>query len=170
MNIQIEDLANPDILLEINNAAVPDVNRLDLARAQWLLANAALSKMAVVDGRVGGVIVVLSEFADFDSVYFRWFSQRYSNFFYIDRVIVSAQARRLGLAAALYRQVDQAAVEQELAIATEVYSRPPNTASLNFHAKMGFAEIGSQFSELEQKTVAKLMKYPERARTKEPPS
>lgn len=170
MTIQIENLVNPGILLEINNAAVPDVNGLDLPRAQWLLAHAALSKMAVVDGQAAGVMVVLSEFADFDSVYFRWFSQRYSNFIYIDRVIVSAWARRLGLAAALYREVDRAAIEQGLAIATEVYSRPPNTASLNFHAKMGFAEIGTQFSELEQKTVSKLMKYPERARTKAPPS
>lgn len=39
--------------------------------------------------------------------------------------------------------------------------------NLNFHAKMGFEEIGTQFSELEQKTVAKLMKYPDRARRKE---
>jgi hypothetical protein len=31
---------------------------------------------------------------------------------------------------------------------------------------MGFEEIGAQFSELEQKTVVKLMKYPNRARRK----
>lgn len=84
MNIQIQSLTKPEVLLKINNGAVPDVNLLDLAR--------------------------------------------YSNFIYIERVIVSAGARRLGLAAELYRRVEQVAGEKELAIATEVYSEPPNIA------------------------------------------
>lgn len=166
MRVRIENLIDPEILLEINNAAVPDVNRLEPAGARWLLAHAAVAKLAVVDGRPAGVLVALSESAGYNSGYFGWFSHRYSNFIYIDRVIVSAWARRLGLAAELYRQVDQAAAEKGLAIATDVYSEPPNAASLAFHAKMGFAEVGLQFSELEKKTVAKLLKFPERARRK----
>lgn len=88
-------------------------------------------------------------------------------FIYIDRVIVSAWARRLGVAAELYHHVEQVAKEKGVAIGADVYAEPPNRASLKFHAKMGFEEIGSQFSALEQKTAAKLMKYPDRARSKE---
>lgn len=166
MNIQIQSLTKPEVLQEINNEAVPDVNPLDLAKARWLVSHAALASMAIVNGQVAAAIVILSESAEFDSDYFRWFSERYSNFIYIERVIVSAWARRLGLAAELYRRVEEVAGEKGLAIATEVYSEPPNIASLKFHAKMGFEEIGNQFSELEQKTVVKLMKYPDRARRK----
>jgi hypothetical protein len=36
---KIENLVNPDILLEINSAAAPEVNLLDLPKAQWLLAH-----------------------------------------------------------------------------------------------------------------------------------
>jgi uncharacterized protein len=166
MSVQIENLVNPEILLEINNAAVPDVNRLDLPKAQWLLTHAALSRIATVEGQVAGVIVVLSELAEYDSSYFRWFTERYRNFIYIDRVIVPVWARRLGVAAELYRHVEQVAGEKGLAISVEVYSEPPNTASLKFHAKMSFQEVGCQFSELEKKTVSKLMKYPDRAQRK----
>lgn len=122
MNIQIQSLTKPEILLEVNNEAVPDVNLLDPAKAQWLVRHAALASMAVVDGQVAGAIVVLNESAEYDSVYFRWFSERYSNFIYIERVIVSAGARRLGLAAELYRHVEEMAGEKGLAIAAEVYS------------------------------------------------
>lgn len=146
---------------------MPDVNPLDLPKAQWLLAHAALARIATVEGQVAEAIIVLSELAEYDSDYFCWFSESYSNFICIDRVIVSAWARRLGVAAELYHHVEQVAKEKGVAIGADVYAEPPNRASLKFHAKMGFEEIGTQFSALEQKTVAKLMKYPDRAWRKE---
>lgn len=77
MEVQIENLINSTLLIEVNNAAAPDVNLLDLAKAQWLLAHAALAKIATVERQVAGAIVVLPESAAYDSDYFRWFSDRY---------------------------------------------------------------------------------------------
>ncbi len=164
MSLEIYPLTEPAILAEINNAAVPDVNELTLARAGWLVENAAFARLARLDGRLAGVIVALDETSGYDSDYFRWFTAHYRNFLYVDRVIVAAWARGRGVAALFYRHLEELAEARDQAIASEVYSEPPNVPSLNFHRKMGYAEVGQQFSHSEGKTVAKLIKFPERAR------
>jgi predicted GNAT superfamily acetyltransferase len=161
--LQIADLEDPEILLTTNNAAVPDVNELTNQKAGWLIAHARLTRVATLDGRVAGVIVVLSDTAELNSEYFRWFTARYENFIYIDRVIVAAPTRRLGVATMLYSEVDQIASKDRLAVASDVYCDPPNAASIAFHQKMGYGEVGQQFSPAEGKTVSKLMRYVEHA-------
>lgn len=166
VSVEVSILEDPEILMSINNSAVPEVTPLDRPKARWLLAHSILSSMVVLDGEVAGVMVALSETSGLDSEYYRWFTERYSGFVYVDRVIVSAWARGRGLATLLYREVEAVAAEHGLAIATEVYSEPPNAPSLAFHARMGYHEVGTQYSETEGKTVSKLMKYQERSRSK----
>jgi predicted GNAT superfamily acetyltransferase len=163
VNLHIATLDDAGVLATMNNSAVPDVNRIDDRKARWLIAHARLSASAALDGRAAGVIVVLDDAAALPSEYFQWFTARYRNFLYIDRVIVAAWARRQGVATRLYREVDRLANEHHLAVASEVYCDPPNAPSLAFHAKMGYVEIGQQLSLAEGKTVAKLMKYREKA-------
>jgi predicted GNAT superfamily acetyltransferase len=167
---RIDDLRDPGILRELNNAAAPDVNQIDERKADWLLTHSALARMAIVDGHAAGVIVVLGDASNLESDYFRWFTDRYENFLYIDRVIVAETVRRCGLATRLYREVDELARSSRMAIASEVYSQPPNIPSLNFHRKMGYREVGQQFSNSEGKMVSKLMKFGGRARPRRPPS
>lgn len=166
MKLEIISLTNPETLYTINNTAIPEVNLLDEAKARWLVEQAALARLATLEGQVAGVIIVLSDTAGLQSDYYDWFTQRYHNFMYIDRIIVAEWARGRGVASALYQEVEQAAQAQRLAIATEVYSRPPNIASLNFHRKRGFQEVGQQLNAAEGKTVSKLMKYPAHAQSK----
>jgi predicted GNAT superfamily acetyltransferase len=163
VNLHIATLDDAGVLATMNNSAVPDVNRIDDRKARWLIAHARLSASAALDGRAAGVIVVLDDTAALSSEYFQWFTARYRNFLYIDRVIVAAWARRQGVATRLYREVDRLANEHHLAVASEVYCDPPNAPSLAFHAKMGYMEIGQQLSLAEGKTVAKLIKYREKA-------
>jgi hypothetical protein len=167
MKLEITPLHNPETLLTINNAAVPEVNLLNEAKARWLVEQAALARMTILNGQAAGVIIVLSDTAGFESDYYGWFVERYRNFIYIDRVIVAEWARGQGVASALYQEVEQAAQAQRLAIAAEVYAQPPNIPSLNFHRKRGFQEVGQQINAAEGKTVAKLMKYLAHAHPKE---
>lgn len=161
MPLRIATLKDPNVLLEINNAAVPDTNVIDAARAQWLVAQAVTPGLALLDNRIAGVIIVLSDHCGFDSDYYRWFTTRYSNFLYIDRVIVAKWARGRGVAKQLYQEIERVAREKQLAVTADVYSEPPNTPSLNLHRSMGFHEVGTQQFPAEQKTVAKLMKFAE---------
>lgn len=165
MSLEINLLDNPAIFREINNSAVPNISFLDEARAEWLVSHSFFPRLAMLDGKVAGVIIVLSETAGFDSDYYRWYVERYTNFAYIERVVVSAWARGRGVATELYRHVEQMADEKGLAVAAEVDSDPPNIPSLNFHRKLGYQEVGTQFFEAEVKAVCKFMKYVERVET-----
>jgi predicted GNAT superfamily acetyltransferase len=161
--VEITPLTNSQILIEVNNSSVPDVNFLDEARAGWLVSHSLFSRLAMLDGRVAGVLIALSETAGFDSDYYRWYVARYKNFIYVDWVVVAAWARGLGVATELYHHLEHMAEEKGLAIAAEVYSDPPNVPSLNLHRKLGYQEVGTQFCEAEGKRVCKFMKYAERA-------
>jgi predicted GNAT superfamily acetyltransferase len=166
MNLEITTLDNPNILLDINNSAIPDINALDTHKAQWLTAHAVVPGLALLEGQVAGIVVVLSDQCEFDSDYYRWFTARYENFLYIDRVIVAAWARGRGVAKKLYQQVEQVAREHSLAIVADVYSDPPNTPSLNLHRAMGYDEVGTEYMPAVKKIVSKFMKYSERAKRK----
>jgi predicted GNAT superfamily acetyltransferase len=165
MKVEIGPIENSGVVMEINNSAIPDVNELSADKARWLVENSLMARLIKIDGRPAGVIIVLDEQASLDSDYYRWFVERYRNFVYIDRVIVSEQARGLGLATKLYWEVEKVAQETGRAIAADVYCEPANAPSLTFHQKLGYQEVGQQFCQQEGKTVAKLMKYPERVET-----
>jgi len=166
VTVQIADLRDPGALLALNNAAIPDVNRLDATKADWLTAHSVLARVATIGEAAAGVVIVLSETAALESEYFRWFTERYGNFLYIDRVVVASDARRHGIATTLYREVEALASKRAQAIASDVYCSPPNAASLRFHQKLGYVEVGQQFSASETRTVCKLMKFGDRARSR----
>lgn len=165
MTVEIINIESPEMLLDINNAAVPDVGVLTPAKAEWLAEHVVMPGLALLDGRPAGIVVLLSDSCGYDSDYYRWFTDRYHNFLYIDRIVSADWARGQGVAQALYRQIDQLAHQRHAAVVADVYSEPPNTPSLNFHRKMGFKEIGSQYFPTINKTAAKFMKYGERAQS-----
>jgi hypothetical protein len=164
MEIQILPLCDAPLLVEINNTGIPGVNRIGEPKARWLIEHAAAALLACVEDRPAGILIVLPETSNFDSDYFRWFTARYRNILYLDRVVVLEWARRHGVARRLYAEVDQLAQRLGAAIVSEVYSQPPNPVSTRFHTRCGYRQIGSQVIEGEGKVVSKLIKFPERAR------
>ncbi len=166
MSLEITPLTDANLLLAINNAALPDIGEVNIHKAQWLVENAAIPGLALVDGQAAGMVVVLSDKCGYDSDFYRWFTNRYDNFLYIDRIVVAAWARGRGVAKHIYQSIEQAASEKGMAIAADVYCDPPNVPSLNLHRSMGFEEVGRQHFPVKQKIAAKFMKYVERAKPK----
>ncbi len=166
MTFEITWMTNPVTLLEINNAAVPDLNEITLLKAEWMMEHCVVPNQVMLDGKVAGAIVVLSDHCGFDSDYYRWFTARYENFLYIDRVIVVAWARGRGVAKSIYAEVERVANEKQQAIVADVYAQPPNMPSLQLHRSMGFEEIAQVYMPGVGKTVSKLVKYKERAKQK----
>ncbi len=160
MTALIRDVAPDDLqcVLEINEAAVPHVNSVPLVQMQKFLHEAAYFRVAIVDGVPAAFLVGLTPDADYQSLNFRWFCERYASFAYIDRVAVAAAARRRGLAAALYRDFEAAFNARSPRLVCEVNLRPPNPASMQFHERMGFVRVGSQVIDDGAKEVAMMVK------------
>jgi hypothetical protein len=133
-------------VLEINQANTPEVGSVDAARLAFIVDESPIALVADVDGEVIGFCLVLGDSSSYDSVNYRWFTSRYHDFMYLDRVAVDVAHRGRGVGRALYAEVDRsmAEVPSVTHLALEVNVDPPNDTSLRFHAGLGFTEVGQQ--------------------------
>lgn len=112
-------------------------------------------------GRIAGFCLVLAPDANYDSMNYLWFRDRYDDFVYLDRVAISPDFQRRGLGRDLYAEVERLAVERRPGaghVTLEVNLRPRNDQSLAFHAALGFVEVGQQ--ETDYGTLVSLMAKP----------
>ena len=145
--VEIRSITPSDLerILAINEANVPEVGSVDADRMAMLVDVSPIALAVEVDDAVVGFCLVMSSDAPYDSVNFRWFTERFSDFMYLDRVAFDAAAQGRGLGTLLYAEVDGAMVELGAnRLALEVNVDPPNETSLAFHARRGFAEVGQQ--------------------------
>ncbi len=135
-----------DRILQINEANVPEVGSVDGERMAFIVAESPIALVADIGDDVVGFCLVLASDSTYDSVNYRWFTQRYDAFMYLDRVAVDSSARGRGVGSALYGEVDRqmAAIDGADHLALEVNVDPPNKVSLAFHARLGFSEVGQQ--------------------------
>jgi len=147
-----DDLARVEAL---NAAAVPHVNAIPRRLLARLQRQAPYFRVAERDGELVGFLLALGPEVDYDSPNFLWFRERYDAFLYIDRIVVAAAARRLGLGTRFYRDLERVAAERGVPRLTcEVNLRPPNQGSLRFHQRFGFQVVGRQETEGGAKEVA----------------
>jgi predicted GNAT superfamily acetyltransferase len=92
----------------------------------------------------------------YESANYRWFSNNYEDFGYVDRVAVSPTTRRLGIASALYQDFATTLRGHVDVMTCEVNIRPPNESSMRYHEQHGFVRVGSQETEGGKKEVALL--------------
>ncbi|HSP28820.1 MAG TPA: GNAT family N-acetyltransferase [Ilumatobacteraceae bacterium] len=135
-----------DRILEINQANVPEVGSVDAERMTFLVGESPIALVVEVEGYVVGFCLVMPSDSDYDSVNYRWFTERHDDFMYLDRVAFDADVQGRGLGTLLYAEVDRLMAEQHEAsrLALEVNVDPPNEPSLAFHARRGFVEVGQQ--------------------------
>ena len=147
--MQIRTLGPEDVAActTLNNGSIPAVSEIDAAALARLVDQSACSLVVVSDGdepEVIGFCVVLGPGADYGSVNYRWFSDRYERFVYLDRIVVAANARNSGAGAALYAEVERRLGSDAPWLLCEVNLRPRNDGSLRFHSRLGFEEVGQQ--------------------------
>lgn len=135
------------LVLDMNNAAVPNVNHAEVDELAELITMSDFT-VALKDGdTVLGFVLTLPPGVSYASSNYRWFSEHYDEFVYVDRIVVSEEARNRGVGAELYRLVVAHASENKVPRVTcEVNLDPPNPGSLRFHKRLGFVEVGEQVS------------------------
>ena len=148
-----------DAVLAMNQADVRHLSGLTAASLERLAKSASYLRIAQLDGRDAGFLLVLPAEASYASENFQWFKRRYSRFLYVDRVVVAPHARREGIASRLYRDLEvYAGASGASVIACEINVRPANPESVAFHDRHGFVEVGTQDTEHGTKTVSMRIK------------
>ena len=159
MGFELHEVTNRWLaaILALNETAVPHVNRIDLEQMQWFAEHAAYFRVAVSGDALAGFLVGMRPGTSYESLNYRWFCDNYSDFAYIDRVVVAAHARRQGLAQRFYADFEQQSSGVPV-MTCEVNIQPPNDSSMHFHTQQGFRQVSSQHTDGGAKEVALLVK------------
>jgi len=130
-------------VLMLNENSVESLSPLDEARLAKLAHASCYFRVIEQDGEIAAVLLGFRKGADYDSPNFLWFDAHSGDFVYVDRIVVAPQFRGRRLADRLYDDFEAFARSRGVGrITCEVNIKPPNPASLRFHARRGFREIG----------------------------
>jgi predicted GNAT superfamily acetyltransferase len=144
MEIRPVTAADLDAVHALNAAEVPKVGDVDVARLAALLDWADLALLAEDAQGLLGFVLAMAPGVAYDSANYRWFEARGTAHLYVDRVAVDVRGRRRGVGTRLYDAVEARARQTGRAEVTcEVNLEPRNEVSLAFHARRGFAEVGT---------------------------
>jgi predicted GNAT superfamily acetyltransferase len=151
--------ADLDAAWSLNQSEVPRVGSVTLDEMCGLLDKAVYFRLVCDrDDAMLAFLVGLAPGADYRSLNYRWFSERYEKFAYIDRIAVAKPARRHGVAGALYEDFARVSRPWSPMLCCEVNLVPPNPDSMDFHLHVGFRQVGTLETSGGAKKVAMLVK------------
>ena len=144
LNFRDAEAADAGIIADLNEAVVSVTSPMTAAQ---FLELKALSRYCLVvetaSGEVEGFIIVMTKGEPYDNGNYQWFSERYDDFAYIDRIVLAPSLRNLGIAQQLYDLIGDVAADDGCSLlAAEMDIDPPNPHSLHFHSRYGFEEVG----------------------------
>jgi len=160
MSIVVRDVREHELdsVLALNNAAGPAILPLDAARMRHFFETAEYFRVAERDGTLVGFLIGMGSNADHDSRNFKWFRERYPEFFYIDRIVVASRRRGGGVGRAFYADAQSYAELRYPQMACEVFLEGVTDPVLLFHGSFGFREIGQRVLVRNGTRAAMLMK------------
>jgi predicted GNAT superfamily acetyltransferase len=129
-------------VLALNNAHTPHVNALTDEEFAWLAGATTYFRVAEDEEGLAGFVLCLPSGVEYWSANYKWFSERYDKFLYLDRVVVAPRMRRAGVGRALYDVMHKACAGRWPRVTLEVNLRPPNPTSIAFHEAMGYRAVG----------------------------
>ncbi len=144
-----------DVLM-LNEDAVPNVNSISEPTLEHLHGQSCFFRVARDSTDLAGFLLALPESASYESPNFAYFKDRYPQFAYVDRIVVSEGYRRRGVGLKLYSALFEEVRDNKPLVACEVNLIPANPGSLQFHEDLGFREVGQQETEGGSKRVSLL--------------
>jgi hypothetical protein len=150
LNISVLTTQHFEQVLTLNNVNAPAVGELTVDALEFLVDH-SLYALVVTDlsgNDVQAFCLTFAPGAPYTSANYQWFSDRYDNFVYLDRIAVASQHQNKGCGTALYDSVEQRMIRDQTSplLTCEVNLQPPNIGSLRFHHRLGFREVGQQES------------------------
>ncbi|MBO6792560.1 MAG: GNAT family N-acetyltransferase [Balneolaceae bacterium] len=151
--VQHNDLST---IRQLNEQAVPHVNSIPISDFEEFMEMSSFFLVVEIEQKVVAYLIVLGPGQSYDSENYRYFSEHYPSFDYVDRIVVSPEYHGKKIGSKLYAYLVEHSKEQR--ITCEVNIDPPNPGSTIFHTKLGFKEVGQQLSEGGKKTVSLMVK------------
>jgi len=150
--------ADLDQIVELNQANLPAVGPTDRGQMERFVEQThSFLVAATPDDQVGGFLVGLPPRTDYASMNYTWFSERYDNFIYVDRIVVGAAGQGRGTGRLLYDTFAEAGRGSGADVMlAEVNVKPRNDQSLRFHERYGFVSVGEQDTDGGDKRVIML--------------
>ena len=143
----------------INEEAIPAVNTVSLDEFKWFLKRSIYFKVSLnEDEQVCGFLLVLPTGLEYESLNYKWFSDKFSDFAYIDRIAVRDEFRGKGIGKSLYVDLEKSVMKDIKRIACEFNIKPPNLVSKKFHEGLAYKRVGTQLTENETKEVSLMIK------------
>ncbi len=131
-------------VLALNEQNVELLAPLDEERLVQLQSWADTAAVIDVDGVFAGFVLTFVAGSAYDGENFGWFSDRFGDFCYLDRIVIHDDFRRRGLGSQVYDELESSCGRPLFAL--EVNLDPPNEGSLAFHRARDFAEVGQRVS------------------------
>ena len=153
--VEIDDLS---IIRVINDEAIPAVNSVSVEEFVWFHKNSIYFKKVMLNETLAGFLLVLPMNMPYKSLNYRWFSDRYNNFAYIDRIAIKEEFKSSGIGTLLYTDLEKSLPKETKVIAYEYNIKPLNVISENFHQKMAYKNVGTQLTENNTKQVSLMVK------------
>ncbi|MGA9795484.1 MAG: GNAT family N-acetyltransferase [Rhizomicrobium sp.] len=141
----IRDVVRADwpSILSLNAESVHFLSPMDEALLEKFANAASYLRVIAEGGAIAGFLMAFRKGDAYDGTNFAWFSARYDDFLYVDRVVVAPAFRGRKLADVFYDDLETFARGTGVSRLTcEVNVAPPNPVSLRFHARRGFREVG----------------------------
>ena len=150
--------ADYEAIHAINEGAAPAVSNITMDELRDLAEMCCDCSVVTLNGQIAGFMMALQQAQPYKSINYQWFAERYQKFVYVDRIAVLPSFKGLGVGRALYSNIQKLARKVAPVLTCEVNVIPRNDASLVFHAKLGFVEVGQQDTEGGKKRVSLLVK------------
>ena len=135
---------------------MPHVNSIPVSDFENFLEISSFFLVIEEEGSISGFMIVLGPGQKYESENYRYFSEHYESFNYVDRIVIGESFRGKGLGSQLYEYLFGQSNEER--ITCEVNIKPPNPKSIQFHQMLGFEEVGQQYSEGGKKYVSLMAK------------
>lgn len=155
MDYKIEIAKKEDYneIIRLNKEVVHYTSEMDLKLLEEIISESFVCLVCKKSDEVVAFLISLNENKDYQSPNYKWFSERYDKFVYIDRVVVSPSHSKKGIGSKLYKELFRLSKKEGYnKILAEINIKPANDISLNFHKKFNFKEVG--VLELKDKIVS----------------
>ncbi len=142
----------------LNQDALPAVSSITLNDMTQFLEMADYFRIIRVKTNIAGFLLALAPGKDYHSPNYKWFEKQYSQFMYVDRIVIDPAFQGQGLGWGFYDDLKIFCQRYTPIITCEVNLKPKNDDSLLFHKKYGFEQVGTQKTDGGKKEVS-LMVY-----------